>query len=196
MNIYYAKSILYAYPCAEELIYQIDEIVEKRALGSMTDFSPAEEQCEKILSLIGQKDTIIKMKLLVEEVLNKFTEDELKCLDYKYFHKRKREEFINFDASSRGYFRKQIRIAEKFAMRIEKKGLSDSIYEKDYLSMNFFRELYRRVLEQEAKSKKNKIKSLAHISCRGIISTKLPAKRTLEIKANMTVSKAKINTYS
>ncbi len=196
MNIYYAKTILYAYPCVETLLNQIDEIVEKRAMASMTNFSPAEEQCEKILALIRQKDTLINMKLMVDDVLKKFTQEEMDCLDYKYFRFRKKEDFKDFDSSSRGYFRRQIRIADKFALRIEKKGITDAVFEKEYLSMPFFSELIKRVIEHETNSKKNKSKKGTTMLVKSIIPTKLPHKRYLERTKNTTVSVTKINNYS
>ena len=51
MNVYYAKTVLYAYANVDAVVEQIDELVEKKALSSMRDFSPCEEQCEKSYAL-------------------------------------------------------------------------------------------------------------------------------------------------
>ena len=149
MNVLYAKTILYAFPHLEALAEQIDRLVEKKALGSMNDFSPALEQYEKIINLIEQKTVLFRLEILMEKVLKKFTQDELDCLDYKYFKRNKKEYFIGFDATSRNYFRKQIRIALKVAKAIESYGFTDQIFKEKCLSIEFFASLFKRVKERE-----------------------------------------------
>lgn len=156
MNILYAKAVLYAYPCMDAITEQIDDLVEKKALASMRDFSPCEEQCEKILKLTRQKCTYILLKDKVDNILKSFTSDEHVLLDYKYFHKGKREDYANYDFASRNYFRKQIRVANKFAKKLENLGIDDNWIEKNCLENNFFVELIKRVKEHEQKSQKNK----------------------------------------
>ena len=158
MNVYYAKCVLYAYPHIEAIIGQIDELVERKALYSMNDFSPCIEIAEKILEFTNQKDVYIALKIAVDKVLKKFTEDELDCFDYKYFKQRPKEDFVGFDAESRNYFRKQVRIAKKFAERLEKVGATDEWFEENCMSMDFFKEMYKRVIEHEKNSLKNKPK--------------------------------------
>lgn len=158
MNVYYAKSVLCAYPHIEAVIEQIDELVERKALVSMNDFSPCEEIAEKILDLTAQKDAYIALKIIVDKTLKKLRKDELDCLDYKYFKQKPKEYYAGFDASCRGYFRKQIRIAKKFAKLLEDAGATDGWFEKRYMSMDFFKEIYKRVLEHEKKFYKNKPK--------------------------------------
>lgn len=153
MNIYYAKAILYAYPEVDELVERIDELVYKKAVASMNDFSPAEEQCERVIRLTEIKKAIIKMKLAVEKALSYFTPDELMCFEYKYFRKKSEKDFTCFDSSSRAYFRKQVRIANKFAQRVEKAGMTDEIFRRDFLSTEFFRELLKIVIEREKSAK-------------------------------------------
>ena len=47
-------------------------------------------------------------------------------------------------------------MAEKFAELLEGEGITDEIFERDYLSVEFIRELYRRVkLREEASRKKD-----------------------------------------
>ena len=149
MNTLYAKSILYAYPCLEVMIEQIDELVVKKALGSMDNFRPCVTQCETIIDLTEQKDLIIDLKLLCDQLLLKFTPDELDCLDYKYFKKKPKEYYSDFDFVSRAYFRKQIRLAKKFAILLEKAKWTDELFEKEYLKIDFFCELVKRVKKQE-----------------------------------------------
>lgn len=156
MNIFYAKSILYAYPHLEGIMEQIDELVEKSAFSSMTDFSPAIFQCEKILDFTRQKDVLIKLKLAADKALTSFLSDEIDCFDYKYFKLKPKEYYEEFDFSSRAYFRKQIRIAKLFAERMEKAGINDGWYESNCLTVDFFKDLLVRVKEHELLCGKNK----------------------------------------
>ena len=68
MNVYYAKSVLYAYPHIEQITEQIDELVERKALSSMTDYSPCEEIAQKIilwLSLVDKAEKVLVDMLLL-----------------------------------------------------------------------------------------------------------------------------------
>ena len=156
MNIIYAKSVLYAYSVIPNVISQIDDLVLSRALASMYDVSPADEQCERIIGLTNQKKTLIYLYQVVEEILTKFTENELKHLDYMYFKKRPNTDYEDFDYLSRSYFRFQTVIAEKFADRLERRGITDDWVKDNLLCINFFKELIKRVKEKEVLSNKNK----------------------------------------
>lgn len=156
MNVLYAKVALYSYAHLNALAEQIDEIVEKKAFSSSMNFSPALNQFEDIINLTYQKDIVYALRLCVKEALKRFSEQELKCLDYKYFKTRPKEDYIDLDVTSRGYFRLQIRLAEKFAEYFEKAGFSDKRFEEECLSIDFFREMLGRVKEKENLSRKNK----------------------------------------
>lgn len=149
MEILYSRSILYAYGCLDALIEQIDELVVKKALGSMDNFKPCLSQCESIINLTEQKDKIIELKITCDKILHKFSSQEIDCLDYKYFKKKPKEYYSEFDFYSRAYFRRQIRLAKKFATLLEKEGFTDQIFEKEYLQIDFFKELFKRVKRQE-----------------------------------------------
>ncbi len=160
MNIFYAKVALYAYSNLTELLSQIDDLVLKKALGSMSNFSPCVEQCEKILNLTNQKDIIINLKLAIDKALDKLTPSELDLLDYKYFRLKPKEYFATFDASSRNYFRNQIRVAKKFADLLEKTGYGDKRFEEEIFLVDFFVALRKKVEEKEKMNYKNKSKKL------------------------------------
>ncbi len=159
MNVYYAKCVLYAYPHIEAIMGQIDDLVERRALSSRCDYSPCVEIAQKIVDLTRQKDAFIALKIICERILNKFTEEQLDLLDYKYFKQKPREYYAHFDNESRGYFRKQIMVAKKFAESLERRGANDEWFEGNYMTMDFFKEMYKRVIEHEKKSQKNKAKN-------------------------------------
>ena len=131
-------------------------MVEKKAFSSSVNFSPAINQFQEIIDLTYQKQIIFALGLSVKDALKGFTEKEMLCLDYKYFKRHKKEDYAGLDCSSRGYFRLQARLAEKFANSLEKAGYSDERFEEECLSIEFFREMLARVKEKENLSRKNK----------------------------------------
>lgn len=159
MNVYYAKSLLYAYSNLEKVMEQIDELVEKRALSSISDVSPAIYQYEKILLLTEQKDVLIVLKKKMDDVLKRFSASDLDYFDYKYFKVKPRECFIEFDFTSRAYFRRQNKLVAKFSERMEKAGVDDEWFKKYCCSTEFFKELLKRVIEHEKLFNKNKSKN-------------------------------------
>ena len=156
MKVLYAKAALYSYAHLEAIAEQLDEIVEKKAFSSSMNFSPALNQFEEIIGLTHQKQIIYALKLCLDVALKKFSDREKDFLDYKYFRLKPKEYYKDFDASSRGYFRTQVRLAEKFAECLQKAGYSDERFEEECLSIEFFREMLARVKEKENLSRKNK----------------------------------------
>ena len=156
MNVLYAKVALYSYAHLNAIAEQIDEVVEKKAFSSSMNFTPAINQYQDIIDLTYQKQVVFALELCIKDALKVFTEKEMLCLDYKYFRRRKKEEYAGLDCASRGYFRLQLRLADKFAKALEKAGYSDERFEKECLSIDFFREMLKRVKEKENLSRKNK----------------------------------------
>ena len=156
MNAYFTKTILYAYPVIDDVIDQIDELVEKKSLYSINDTSPAISQCEKLVDFNIQKSVLFIIKEIVSMILSKFSEDELLHLDYKYFKRKDRSEFDNFDYLSRNYFRRQIKIFNKFNEKLEKTEINDEWFKKNCLTVDFFKNLLKNVIEHELYSYKNK----------------------------------------
>lgn len=156
MKSLYAKVVLYFYPCADSLAEQIDDLVEKKAFASIRDFSPCEEQCFKILDLTEQKRRILVLKELTEKALKKFSERDLILFDYKYFRKMPKEVYAGVDFAERKYFRRQQTLLKRFALLMDKAGLDDASFERDYLSISFFGEMKRREEKRSiAYAKKN-----------------------------------------
>lgn len=123
----------------------------------MNNFSPAIEQCESIIDLTEQKKILFLLKIKCDEIMEKFTEDEKDCLDYKYFKKKPKSYYVDFDFTSRAYFRKQNRIIKKFSLLLEKKGISDEFINKKCFLIDFIKEVYLRVkIREEAIAKKEK----------------------------------------
>ena len=173
MNILYAKTVLYLYAGTEKLVRQIDELVERKALASANDFSPAVNQCAAIAELTRCKAALLYLKEVCERILPRFSERELIYLDYKYFKKRDRSEYAGMDFCSRTYFRRQIRLAEKFAEALSNDGIDDGVFCEEYLSCRFIKRLYGRVREKEKEARKNK--SAAEKAAARRLETVLPA---------------------
>lgn len=160
MRINYTKAIMYAFYNIEAVKEQIDEIVEKKALASMTDCSPCDEQCEKILNYMAQKVALNELKNKVKLILRGLSSYELDLLDYKYFKQKPKEYFASMDTEGRTYFRKQTNVVNKVASLCEMVGISNEWFEKNFLEMNFFRQILKRVDENQNKIKKIKIKKV------------------------------------
>lgn len=158
MKSNYVKTLLYAYPHVQMIIEQIDDIVMRKALSSMRDFSPCEGQCEKIIELTEQKKTLIFHKVKMDRVVSQMNDYELKCLDYKYFKQKKKEEYKDFDTTSRSYFRRQTRLIKKANSLIELNGMDNKWFEKNCLKISFFYELLRRVVSADKKDNKKTVK--------------------------------------
>ena len=158
MNLIYAKTMLYAYPNIRALTEQIDELIQNKALASMNDFSPAIEQCERIIELTEQKKVLIKVYIVLKKVLSNFTGLDLTCIEYKYFRNKPKEYFKDFDFTGRAYFRRQNKIIKTLSQMLDKTEITDEFFESRCLAINFFKELKKRVIEHEILSNKNKPK--------------------------------------
>ena len=145
----YVKSLLYTYPNVQELLDQIDVLVEKKAISSMDNFKPCIDQCEEIIGLTEQKDILIEIYQTTKKILNEFSTYELDCLDYKYFKQKSKEYYKDFDAQSRQYFRVQNRIVARLTGLYESRGLTDEWFIKKCLNNTFFKEMLRRIEEQD-----------------------------------------------
>lgn len=161
MNINYTKVLLTTYPHIEKLIAQIDELVEKKALAAFSDYSPCLEIAEKILNYTNRKDLLISIKLTTEKIFLKLTEEELELLDYKYFKKKPKEYYIDFDYESRGYFRKQEKLLQKVSAIYDQADFNDQWFKKNCLKIDFFVNMLRRVLGHDQNMRKNKAKKKA-----------------------------------
>lgn len=124
----------------------------------METYVPCEDICNSIIKLIREKDMYISLMVKIDDILDNLSQDERKCIEYKYFRVRSREKFEGFDYTSKQYFRKQNKLLEKLKKRFEKKGINDELFKREYLEINFFKSLLRRVKERESLIYKNRKK--------------------------------------
>lgn len=120
----YEKALLYAYPALEGVIDAFDAVFLKRALDSYASGRTALSEAERLIEKIAEKDLYISLKLKLDRILEKFTPYERKHFSYKYFKDLPAEEYENFDAVSRAYFRRQQKLLLKFAKALERAGLT------------------------------------------------------------------------
>lgn len=146
---YYEKVLLYAYPQLLKLTEQIDDLVLKRALGSFSCYDSCLEQAEAIMDMTLQKQNLLSLKVRLDEILKKHFENDMIYLEYKYFKRLKKEAYQNFDASSRGYFRKQLKLAEKFSSLIKADGMTEKWFFETFSNSEFMMRLLARVTEYE-----------------------------------------------
>ena len=155
MNNIFVKSILYTYSVIDDLCAQMDDLVVRRAVSSMQNFSPADKQFEKVITLTEQKKTLILVCKVLEEVMETLSEEERDLLDYKYFKKKPKSYYKDFDYLSRSYFRRQSVLVDKISVRFENRGINDAFIKEKCLSIKFFREMIKRVAEREDLANKN-----------------------------------------
>ncbi len=157
----YIKSMLYAYPHVREVCDQLDEVVLSKALSSMQNTAPCEEQCLKILELTEQKLTVMEVKEYVDKVLSKLTDYQKKSLEYKYFKRRPKEYYKGFDYTSRNFYRSQPIIIAKVNKILTRLGVNDAYFENKCLKINFFNLMLEKVKYLErlhsAKTEQNRL---------------------------------------
>ncbi len=168
MNSMYTKTVLYAFPLLDKIIERIDDVIECRAMSSMDNYEPCFNQAERIVIYSMQKMALLGLKMTTERLINSFTKANADCVEYKYFKRKDKEYFKDFDYTSRNYFRKQTKIVELLCVLFEKHGYDDARFEQDFLSIPFMRDLYYRTRRHERlmmgkhKGKKENALSPAH----------------------------------
>ncbi len=160
MKSCYVKTLLYAYPNIHKIINRIDDIVNKKAMESMNDFSDCKEQCENIIKLTAQKGILFEIKYYLDKILSRLLDEEREYIEFKYFKRKKREEFKDVDLSSRNYFRKQVKLFEYICSCFEWLNLTDEWFENKCERIPYVKKLLQSVLlKQNTVNSGNKLKN-------------------------------------
>lgn len=170
LNILYAKTVLYCYPCIEEFIERIDDMVSSRAFSSINDYTPAIEQYYKILSLTEQKKLYIYLYQITDKLLKKFTSSEKICIEYKYFKNRIKKEYPAIDPHDRNYYRAQERVIKKFAKFLEEKGFNNLVFREKFLKLDLVNAIFKRVKDLEINASKNRTQLKAQLMVQKVCS--------------------------
>ena len=158
LNTLYTKVLLYTYPNIESLIEQVDELVNKKALTSIDSNIPCIDICNSVINLIREKDIYLDIMVVFDEIFKSLTQEEMMCIEYKYFMDKERFKSIDFDYTSKQYFRRQNYIVEKVRKRLDKHGIDDNFFREKCLPIKFFSNMLRGVKEREKFMNKNKKK--------------------------------------
>ncbi len=156
MNINYAKTMLYAYPFIDSFVKRLEEKILNKAINSMYDISPCEEQGANILVLSGRKEDLQYMKHLVELMIMKFPREDFDYFDYKYFNIRPKQEYKKKLKFDRTYYRKQDKLLNKFALILSAIGGSNEWFEDLFLSIPYIKNIYKKVLAMQKINEKKK----------------------------------------
>lgn len=154
MKEIYTKTMLYAYPYLDAMIKKTDDKIIKKAIGSMFDISPCEEQCAKVITLIAQKEDLKYLKHLIERMIMKFPFSDFDYFDYKYFKIRPRAYYKDKIKIDRTYYRKQERLLKKFCSIFSAIGGDDQWFEEKFLSIRYINNLYQKLVEKEKNAQK------------------------------------------
>lgn len=131
-ELLWTKTILSVYRYLERICGAIDKIVMKSALGSCNIvgqsffYNNVYSISQKIIDLSERKVSLINLKILTEEVLEKISKNDAKLLIKKYFDGEKcREIAQDMDISMRTLFRKLESAQTSFSKNLKLKGYDD-----------------------------------------------------------------------
>lgn len=143
----YAKVVLFAYPYLQDAALAIDRQIEKRCRLSFYSQQPCFDYAEKIAKLISDKRYLLLLDEKISAVLKRFSEEERILIGYKYFKNRPIE---GFDYKSRQYFRRQIKVLEKFSKMLDLIGLDEKTFHKLYSHIPYIKSIMLRVEQLSA----------------------------------------------
>ena len=150
----YVKVILYAYPLLETVGKDYEEHIKNKALRSYESSTTTERLAEYLAGEILCMDKLEWLKATVDAVLDKLDEVERALLAIRYFGKRKGiRKFLPLrkgtEALKRGcvwsegtYRRRQRRLGEKMAALLKGAGVTQAVYERDFLEVDIFRKIH------------------------------------------------------
>lgn len=125
MDILYAKACLYAYPHIDDTLQQLHEKRLRVALASRTDCKYGMDHYANIIESWIETDCLVELKNKIDVTLKIFTQNDIDLFEYKYFHRKPKEYFKDFDYYSRQYFRRQISAVNRFASKLEQLGINE-----------------------------------------------------------------------
>jgi hypothetical protein len=134
----------------------MDDKILNRALRSMYDTSPCEEQAAEIIVLKGQREDLKYLKHLTELMVMKFPFSDFDYFDIRYFKIRPSEYYKDKIKKDRTYFRKQEKLLKKFCAIFKTIGGDDTWFEEKFLSIRYIKNLYLQIVDRDKDSKKCK----------------------------------------
>ena len=155
----YERTILYIYPEIDKIVARVDEKFKEKVFRSNLDTSPALDQCNDLIKLTEVKSALLALKVTVGDWLKKLTEEERAMVEYKYFGKKSNLALV--DIHKRQYYRKQTKISSSILFYLEKKGITESWFNKKLLHLSFIKEVSRRVALREETFEKARVQLIS-----------------------------------
>lgn len=157
MDILYAKACLYAYPHIDDTLRRLHEKRLRVALASRNDRKYAMGHYDKIVHAWVETDHLIELKDKINTALEMFTQKDIDLFEYKYFHRKPKEYFKDFDYYSRQYFRRQISAVNRFASKLERLGINEEWIEENIKRyMTGYIRLAQEITDSTTKKNKSK----------------------------------------
>lgn len=155
----YAKVILYTYPFLKTVGKDYEEHIRNKALLSYRNHEQTEVLAEYLAEEILRKESLERLKVIVEGILERLSDVERTLIAIRYFGmKRKikkapigigaqKENLKNPFRSERNYFRKQQRLSEKVGAMLRCAGITKEVYLKEFAPIDLFSKIQRFVAE-------------------------------------------------
>ena len=157
----YTKAVLYAYPLMKNIEADYAQHIENCALLSYRSARSAEENILYIANEIIKKQNFAWLKACVERVLDKLSLVERTLIAIRYFGKERNIKRTTLGAekesgygqwSDSKYFRRLRRISDKVGMMLEREGVSEEIFLRDFADDELFQKIYKFVCEKKDNS--------------------------------------------
>ena len=145
----YVKTILYAYPNLPKIMNRLKQIIIKRAITSMDDYTSSLSQCEALVKYATQKAVFYQLHHAVKLILSRLEDYKIEYLKYKYFNNKcNLEVLMEMELNSRKYFRRQNQIVKEIGKYLEFTGIDDNFFEQKLMKTTYIKRLYQRVCEE------------------------------------------------
>ena len=145
----YIKTVLHAYVHVPKIIKRINQVVTKKALASMKDFTSCLTQCEKIINLTVQKAVLIEAKHYIDRAMSRLSQDEKDFLDYKYLRVNLVDYELKINSNTRAYYRVQQKIINTLSDNLGYLGKDDKWFEQYCLKVPFIKKMYTAVKRRD-----------------------------------------------
>lgn len=147
MDFLFVKVLLYAYPKLRAVAEAVSVGIENKAALSFRSSDSALTVAEKIMGEIVLRENIDCAADAIDKVLDALSEDELYCLEYKYFRRKRvlKERFGSFvpACSERNYYRKQAELLKRVFFLLTVQGWTETRFFEAFGEFGFFMKLYR-----------------------------------------------------
>ena len=155
-DLLWAKTLLSVYRYLERLCSSIDKIINRTGLSSINVnsqtfyYNNVYSITQRIIDLSHRKVTLINLKLLIEDILQKMRSNEAKCLISRYVDGAKRRVMAEHESVSlRTIFRRIERAENSFSKILQAKGYDEAKICKMLADEQWIHNVYNRLAEKD-----------------------------------------------